>query len=145
MAAPSGIFCLLIGANQTVLDNKPVKVRDIGGRIKDVADLKLAAKAEHSKLEDVEQDKLTIWRPTQTDALKRMDNEDLPEYISELDFSDEDHITELDATTELEALGLSNGEILLVEVKGMNRLSFACRRSTDSRIIISISSAISAD
>ena len=110
-------------------DEKELLGAPYKAEVRDIADLKKAIKeVAFSYLANVQASDLVVWRCKEPTLLSTQDDDELQDYLLEIDFHNKKQVVKLASGADLADLELGSKEVLLVEVPGaiLNSSFFSC-------------------
>ena len=110
-------------------DEKELLGAPYKAEVRDIADLKKAIKeVAFSYLANVQASDLVVWRCKEPTLLSTQDDDELQDYLLEIDFHNKKQVVKLASGADLVDLELGSKEVLLVQVPGaiLNSSFFSC-------------------
>ena len=110
-------------------DEKELLGAPYKAEVRDIADLKKAIKeVAFSYLANVQASDLVVWRCKEPTLLSTQDDDELQDYLLEIDFHNKKQVVKLASGADLADLELGSKEVLLVQVPGaiLNSSFFSC-------------------
>ena len=110
-------------------DEKELLGAPYKAQVRDIADLKKAIKeVAFSYLANVQASDLVVWRCKEPTLLSTQDDDELQDYLLEIDFHNKKQVVKLASGADLADLELGSKEVLLVQVPGaiLNSSFFSC-------------------